>query len=400
MYEFNLPSLEEMRNPRNGGMQMLNMIEKDKFKSALITGVAGSGKTTVSIRRLIRLRNQGKQVIFLTYQRLLAGTVKLPETELSANEGQKSIQTTDVDETARISTFHDWQYRLTHQLFEPPTEEVFDLRISGVLSNEQIEKMGNTELIIDEGQDLPAVVFKVLPKYFKRCLVGADNGQKVHTNGVSAEAIAAALSERYQVFMEQELGQNFRNTYEIYRFARQFLPRTNLNAWNPNIPERLEKYNRRGELPQVVYYSNIQERNADLVKSVGNAIRRGNNVAILCAGIGEVDNIYDVVNEHYSATKVHSGVNPLPPLEGCLITTFISAKGLEFDEAIILQINGRNLNDWTIRQQCYVACTRAKNRLLIYSAELQADFEPNQFAAETYERRTLGTADNTEIVPF
>ena len=97
---------------------------------------------------------------------------------------------------------------------------------------------------------------------------------------------------------------------------------------------------------------------------------------------------------------VHSEVKPLPPLEGCLITTFISAKGLEFDEAIVLQINSRSLNDWTIRQQCYVACTRAKNRLLIYSDKSKTDFEPQQFAAETYERRTLGTADNTEKAPF
>lgn len=373
-YTFHVPTLEVMREPRNGGRQMINMIERDDFDSALLTGVAGSGKTTVSLQRYLRLKRQNRSVLFITFQRLLA------------QAANNAVDNND------ITTFHRWQYDWTGQLF---CSDTFAQNINVAL---QDNPYSETQLIIDEGQDLETVVYRVLPRYFRRCFVGADNGQQIHTNGASATQIASIFRTRtdYPVFIERELGQNFRNTYEIYRFARQFLPRTNLNAWNENILERLQRDNRRGERPEVRLYPDDNARNADIRRMVGNALQRGDSVAVLAQSPNQVDALYATINGVHMATKIHNDIRPLPPLEGCIITTFKSAKGLEFDQVIIVHIDVDSLNDGTNRQQCYVACTRAKSRLTV--CMLNNQNLPGNISADTY--TFAGAATDNADAPF
>jgi len=70
-FEFRLPSQDDIRNSTNGEI-MLSIINNDyDEKFSLVTGCPGSGKTTVSIFRLIRLANNRKATILLIYQRML-----------------------------------------------------------------------------------------------------------------------------------------------------------------------------------------------------------------------------------------------------------------------------------------------------------------------------------------
>lgn len=237
-FEFHLPSLEEMRATPDG-LAMLRMIDDDDFRCALITGCPGSGKTTVSIYRLVRLLNQGLDVRFITYQNLLVLAIR------------NLIQAQQVA-APKVSTFHKWYCPLTHSDFRtdaPPTAQQMIERINrSGLTNES-----GTEILIDEGQDLPVCVYEAIPRYFARCVVGADNAQQVHEHGAEADHIEGTLRTNFESYRRFSLGRNFRNTYETYRFSRQFIPKTNLIAWDEATLARLERTNdRRGPKPSVI----------------------------------------------------------------------------------------------------------------------------------------------------
>lgn len=393
-FEFHLPSLEEMRATPDG-LAMLRMIDDDDFRSALITGCAGSGKTTVSIYRLVRLLNQGLDVRFITYQNLLVLAIR------------NLVQAQQIA-APKVSTLHKWYCPLTRSNFytdAPPTAQQMmeSLDRSGLTSGQ------TTEILIDEGQDLPLCVYEAIPRYFARCVVGADNAQQVHEHGADADHIEGALRASFEPYRRFSLSRNFRNTYETYRFSRQFIPKTNLIAWDEAILARLERSNdRRGPKPSVIAFQDLERRNEHLRIVLDNA---DGNVAIL-APLGprpsktvdpceSVDGIYDLVTEMgFQATKYRNQALVPADLERYVVTTFKSAKGMEFDTVVIPSINF-----WKeIRKEWYVACTRARGRLIIYhdlrrrsSDPIVRHCEPDTYDAEVLAAKPAASDDD---IPF
>lgn len=389
-FEFHLPSLEEMR-ATNDGLEMLRMIDDDDFKSGLITGCPGSGKTTVSIYRLVRLNSQKKKVYLVTYQNMLVLAIKN-----LCNAAKVSVE--------RVSTFHKWYFVKTRTNFDtdvPPSAEVMKQNLDAT----SLPQASIDELIIDEGQDLPLCVYQTLPHYFKRCFVGADNAQQVHPmHGACMEQIEETLQKNFGVYRRFALSRIFRNTYETYRFARQFIPKTNLVAWDPAILDRLERANRHGPKPMVVTYSDPIARNEHLRMVLNNA---GGNVAILCPlgpcneknpGIS-VDEVYETVMElGITASKYHSKTSVPEKLERYVVTTYKSAKGMEFSTVVIPSINFFK----RIPEEWYVACTRARGNLVIYCDIANPQHDPIRlFDRDTYEPDSANKFNPEAIInPF
>lgn len=383
-FEFRLPSLEEMRATPSG-IEMLQLIDDDGFRSALVTGCPGSGKTTLLVYRLIRLASQGKKVQLLTFQKLLALAI------------QNLIRQHSVHPRL-VSTFQRWLYAATGEPFNcdrpPAAEQLAEQLEAWSLSREA------DELLIDEGQDLPLCVYRTLPAYFGRTVVGVDNCQQVHTHGAVSEHIQELFQVHFPPFLRVHLTRNFRNTYETYKFARQFIPRANTAAWDEDILTHLKRARKVGRKPLIVSYKNPSQRNEHIRTTLANA---DGNVAILCplgrqgqyAGAsGEsVEEMYDVVKKMGFPASAYYSEKPLPErLERYLVTTFKSAKGLDFDVVVIPRINFFK----RIPQEWFVACTRAIGRLIIYrdSAKPQCDpFCPPPsappFDPDTYEMRSL-----------
>lgn len=393
-FEFHLPSLEEMRATPDG-LEMLRMIDDDNFRSALITGCPGSGKTTVSIYRLVRLNNQQANVHLVTYQNMLVLAIR-------------NLANVQQVPTRRVSTFHKWYCPLTNSDFRtdaPPTAE----QMIEAISNTRLAQNPPTELLIDEGQDLPPCVYEALPRYFRRCFVGADNGQQVHPrHGARMEQIEHSLQTSFAPYRRFALGRNFRNTYETYKFARQFIPRTNRVAWDEAILERLERANRRGPKPTVVAYRNANSRNAHLRTTLENA---EGNVAVLCPlgpyrehpryHSGEsVDEVHALVSGMgITASKYHNEEDVPPQLERYVVTTFKSAKGMEFNTVIVPRINFFT----NIPPEWYVACTRARGQLFVYRDLSDPQCDPvGCFTPDSYERVELDAAHATArtVEPF
>lgn len=356
--KFRLPSLESLRASPEGNA-MIRMSEDDDFRSFLTIGCPGSGKTTLSILRLARLTNLGFDVLFITYQKLLVLAIRNAVRDSAANPKQ-------------ITNFHRWYYDLTRDFIDK--SELNAARIITNLDRAKLQKSGKEEILIDEGQDLQPAIYEALPRYFKRCFVSADNGQRVHEKGALSEEIGQNLESGFPPYRNSVLSRNFRNTYEIYRFSRQFAPRTNLVAWDENILASLKRTGRRGPKPTVVGYRDTESRKKHLRTVLDNA--QGENVAVLCeygpasdrskkADNKSVDEIHELVtNIGFSATKYHSESKEPESLEQIIITTYKSAKGMEFDTVVIPHINCSSPD--RLREQWYVACTRSVTRLIIY----------------------------------
>lgn len=375
-FEFHLPPLEEMRATPDG-VAMLRMIDDDTFRSALVSGCPGSGKTTVSIYRFVRLSSQGRNVNLVTFQNMLVLSI----------QNLANVRTPE-----SVSTFHRWYRSITGEYFnvdEPP--DPVDMRTAlnaSSLHNNQMD-----EFIVDEGQDLPLCVFQTISHFCRRIFIGADDGQKIHRHGAPEEEIARILDTDFGPYRRYNLGRNFRNTYETYVFARQFLPATNLTAWDENIPRRLISANRRGTKPSVVTYRDSSLRDQHLITTLRNA---DGNVAILCpqgerhlyAKPGEcVDEMYDLlIRNGIEATKYHNTAGVPDTLQRYIVTTYKSAKGMEFDVVVIPRINYFQ----RIPKQWYVACTRAKRQVIIYRDLRQPQVDPlAAFDEATYDAESV-----------
>lgn len=392
---FRVPSLESLRASSEGNA-MIRMSEDDSFSSFLTTGCPGSGKTTLSILRLARLTNLGYDVLFITYQKLLVLAIK-------------NVVQNPVAKPAHITTFHRWYYDLTKDYIGE--EKLTSTRITNKLEGIKLPKSQETELLIDEGQDLPSAVYEVLPRYFRRCLVSADNGQRVHKDGALTEQIAEILESCFSPYRHAVLSRNFRNTYEVYRFSRQFAPRTNFAAWDENILASLKRAGRRGPKPIVVGYRNIESRNEHLRVVLDNS--RGANVAVLCergpsrnqskeGACESVDEIHELITGMgFAATKYHNELDTPNSLEQIIVTTYISAKGMEFDTIVIPRINSSRPQ---LMEQWYVACTRCITGLTIYHDLTNPYYDPicKLCSPDTYDAELSDKTDNdfTDDIPF
>jgi len=389
--EFHLPGVIALKRE-----EMWGMVHDDNFHTALVTGCAGSGKTTVSVCRLIRLNNQSKKVRLLTFQNMLVVFIK----NLVVNNTEKAVDIEKQVPLDRISTFHDWFYNqrgLRFDIDHPPSSD----EIHVAFRQKGFTSRMPAELLIDEGQDLPLWVYEVLPEYYTRFLVGADppQGLKRGMPPDHVERIKRFLEgEVYRPFQNYPLGQNFRNTYEIYRFARQFLPREYEEVWKENILAQLLAKNHRGPKPMVIPYTDTATRDEHMRKTLDN--RAGAIVGVLCP-------IGPKTEEHYSgesvggmhelitswgipATPYHAGL-PVPnKLKRCIVTTFISSKGLEFDTVIVPRMNffrdPATDQETRIREEMYVACTRAKIKLYVYRDQRNPQrYDPiGDFDSSTY----------------
>lgn len=391
--EFHLPGVEALRRE-----EMWGMVHDDNFHTALVTGCAGSGKTTVSVYRLIRLNNQGVKVRLLTLQNMLVAFIK----NLVVNNTANTVDIEKKVSVGRISTFHDWFYNQRGMSFDidsPPSKEV----IHEAFRQNGLAQGMSAELLIDEGQDLPLWIYEALPKYYSRFLVGADEAQQVKPNMPRnhVDSIRSIFKENaYQPSRHYPLGQNFRNTYETYCFARQFLPQGEYQeVWDENIVNRILKKDRHGRKPMIIPYTDSASRNEHMRKILRNAT---GIVGVLCP-IGPSSKEYysgesagamhDLITSWgISATLYYAGLNVPEPesLKRYIVTTFISAKGLEFDTVVIPRMNFyRDPSTEThtrIREEMYVACTRAKSRLYIYRDQINPQYDPiKDFDQSTYE---------------
>ena len=215
-------------------------------------------------------------------------------------------------------------------------------------------------LLVDEMQDYSPIQYKVMQKLFPcRKTVLGDTSQSVNPYGSStADMIQKAL-----IMGEiMKLCKSYRSTCEITEFAQQI--RTNTE---------LEPVARHGKKPQVLQFDNEKEE----LSAIKNLIVTHQASAYKSLGIVcktetqacEMAEKLQIPDIHFLSNQSSAFV------QGIVITSAHMAKGLEFDEVIIPQVDDKNYHSEIDRSMLYVAVTRAMHRLtLTYSGTKHTPF--------------------------
>ena len=151
-----------------------------------------------------------------------------------------------------------------------------------------------------------------------------------------------------------KLCKSYRSTFEITSFAQKILPN-----------EELEPVIRHGKQPVILQYRNTEEEISgitDLIftfkksnyKSLGIVCKTEVQAKSLAEKLqAHIENVYFLSNQSSTFVK------------GILITSSHMAKGLEFDEVIIPQVDDKNYCSAIDKSMLYVAVTRAMHKLTI-----------------------------------
>ena len=229
------------------------------------------------------------------------------------------------------------------------------------------------EIIVDEAQDLPNSYYYDIED-MAPVSYGADDSQILYPDSSSTQ------EELQDIFPDNEeyvLDRNFRSTYNIMQFARRtfpmaVIPQSLMNALRGNMGEKPSLMISDGEKYDKTNY----KQNQAIIEVINSFHEDTHNIAILVPWKSDVlvfeevlnDNGIDDFSVYYDdRNRFPSGAEEINNIH---ITTFKSAKGLEFDTVIIPnfhridEILGSFKTDW---QDFYVAVTRARSNLYLIS---------------------------------
>ena len=354
-FNFRLPKYTELSRSQK---KAINEIEP-----ILVTGVPGAGKTVVSIYRLNNSLDAGKNSLLLTYNRMLQVSISNSIEHLGMKK--ESVQ-----------SIHRWFYEETGEWLDRYNHNALKLE-------EKIKHISYNEFIFDEGQDQHIAIYDAFSK-IGDVSIGADDAQQLY----DVSTTEAKILESLPYLEEYELTINYRNSFEIFNFAKEFVPH-NLRANDSILLERLAKNN--GMKPQLYIAPTFNDTKELIKKILNNQNNKGKNIAILVPSQYLVDTYHDAIKNDFESSRYHSSLSKdikektENDLQNILVTTFKSAKGMEFDIVMML---GFEQTKEKARNQYFVGATRAKTKLFIFCiGKLSSIFE--SFDTDTYDLKRV-----------
>ncbi len=334
-----------------GCEDMILAINRNKKKHLLITGCAGSGKTTVALLRAAKLFKDTKNdsIMFFTYNKLLREYLKNSSNEFPERN---------------INGLYSWlNQNLNVKESWTLNERELKRRISYFVK--QYGKFDS--IIIDEGQDFPPFLYSVLLDLANHITICADDSQIIYPNQSTPESEIIKTFEPANVVLTR----NYRNTKEIFNFAKYFIPEDERAK-----QEDSEPLNEDPDSKPVVYKLNsLEEQNQKLIDLI-NENKDSGNIGIAVDKNWKVKSLNKLLQNENIESCYHIGDDPIKEFKSPLIANYKSFKGLEFDIVILPDFHESNyresLNDSGYsftNKDFYVACTRAKEKLFILAHE-------------------------------
>ena len=320
-------------------------------RNYVITGPPGSGKTILALHRAARLKKEGRQVHMLTYNRLLSEYLQgaLHQIGLSGFSAQT------------YHAFMKWLFntrlrRSVPTLANNPYDFNWDLVHSWTKDAGKILD----HLIIDETQDFPVELLKMLARISKNVTVFADTDQAIFQNTQATD-----LTLIFGTTHPYTLTRNYRNPRVIYEAARSF-------GKPENIPADFRPFRETRELPTLFKRKSYEDINRAILRIADNNPSETIGVivanrAILATVKGlEKTNTNEEVSIQYYKTMNNVDIDVTSP--GIKVLSFGVMKGLEFDTVIIPDMDrafarGEDLE--RDMRMMYVALSRASYRLCI-----------------------------------
>ena len=331
----------------------------------LIVGGPGTGKSVLALLRARRHHRHGDRYLFLVYNHLLhQASGRLFGDALDSDTWEhwfrelfRTVTGQHVPTLAPKGGFReiDW-HRVEDAIHE----------------TESMPDFPRPFLVIDEGQDMPPQFYGSLVDLgFEHFFVVADQNQQITERNSSRNDIANALViDAADVI---ELGMNYRNSWPVARLARAFYtgdpasPPPELPARTTAAAPRLYAYEG-GSLERVAECI-LRLADRDPRQLIGVMAPRNEVRQRYCDALESVEIRLD--NPRPSVTTYHGDHHPEIAFDegGVLVINAQSCKGLEFDTAILADIDGhyfRAGDPDPARRLFYVMVARAKERVFLF----------------------------------
>ncbi|MDR0700988.1 MAG: ATP-binding domain-containing protein [Azoarcus sp.] len=372
---FKLPGIHELSKGQDAALAL--PLEGQH----LIVGGPGTGKSVVALLRARRLAREKKPYLFLVYNHLL----RQSNLHLFADDPKR----------LEMATWDAWfrgQYRNLTQTeaptLEPEPGKTFrpidwlgvERAIEALPKDLRVDNP--PYLVIDEGQDMPRAFYENLIQLgFENFYVVADQNQQIHPEHCSSRReIETALVRKPQDTLE--LTDNYRNAYSVAYLARAFY--TGDPASPP--PEFPPESRRALGRPLALRYG--PDYLASLIERILQLADKNPRKLI---GIITPDN--ETREKFFNAL---AGAHPTldhgkPPIQtyaagqqipldfgqgGIMVINAQSCKGLEFDTAILADIDRHRERDPYLKMRFYVMVSRAREYvILLRSGEANLEVE-------------------------
>jgi len=363
-YYFKLPKVTELT--------LHQQMAIDETKPIALSGAAGTGKTVVSLYRHIgNIKNLNKSSILITFTKTLGEYLKLAVNSISSTSVSNNV-------------FSLKEFTIQHSV----NKNTYPLKITQKISN---------EIIIDEAQDLDSDTLKEIKKGASYISYGADFNQQLYERKVTEEELKSLFPDNQEYYLEE----NFRNTYYIMNFVKNVC--NNLYIPTDSIEELKET---RIGIKPVLYITDSFEKEIDqIVEIIDEFYSDTHNIAIFLPFADKVEKYFTELqnrgircSQYYNKLKIDN-----VEIENIHITTFKSAKGLEFDTVIIPSLH--NMKDYIKKysmikeEDYYVAFTRTRRNLYLLS-EIELDFIKEDFCDIKKNFNNIPSINLDEEIPF
>ncbi len=257
---------------------------------------------------------------------------------------------------AYLKQYYPDYYAYTKNLFDQdivPYEDLFCLSWLKVLSGKIAPTRTVKQVVVDEAQEYPEVVYLLLDRIFPqaRFTVLGDIAQQVDAKLPSIASISACFPDK-KTKAYFNLNKSYRSTHEINAFAKKFR----------RGEEELRLMDRHGELPQILPCTDLVEQ---IKKTVESYRAKGHKTnMILCRTQGECDALYRKLMHQMPVIRMRS-FDTFTPETTVILPVYLS-KGLEADGVIVAGVS----EDWNTEEDwnlMYVAATRALHELTVFT---------------------------------
>jgi len=335
----------------------------DSNNDIFLTGVPGSGKTVVSI---FRLKNTNSGILF-TLGKLL----------------RKTIEEKVDDKSKKIVNIHAWSWNLQEKNNRRYLKYCLsDENLTETISFFKSKGVHYDEIIVDEGQDLTPNSYKLFKSISNNISVSADDAQQINNKEEASDE--KDILDILPNLEKYELDEIFRSAYELYDFARQFVP-YNARANDKNMLERLKRKDFGADKPFVYMIPNLSDT-YDIIRDIIDD-NPTDNIGILCEKTETIDECVEKLQNDCEISFYHSNLAPEQQkkilnseLKNIIVTTIKSAKGIEFDIVIIHEFQNATKEK---AEEYFVGVTRAKSQVHLISVGNTPRII-NDFDASTY----------------
>ena len=351
--------------------------------TAIVRGVAGSGKSLVLKSRVEKLSDDFERVLVLTYNRFMNGWLN---SQLQASQSQ-----------IECKTFHQWAYKYL--------KYSYDDDISGLVDLARKSTKRYQAILIDEAQDFPdewfQALLEVLDNRTKALFIVYDNTQSVYgqPHRRRSDWTWKSLGINIPGGRSQVFDLNYRNSPEILELAWKFITpaletadikvekrerdETGKVIYTPSIGSVIEPRKKQSRSSGIrpllleVYYEDMPDKIAHQVQ-LALQTHAESSIGILVHPQAkdlksEISKELATLNiEHHAPETSSERDGNVVSRPYVIIDSWNALKGVEFDAVIIAGVD--SLSEYISEDSeisfeakagLYTAMTRAKDHLIM-----------------------------------